>query len=449
MKTFEFPKDFVWGTAASAYQIEGAWNEDGKGISTWDTYVRQPGRVLNSDTGDVACNHYHLMAQDVALMKEMGIPTYSFTTSWTRILPKGRGKVNQKGLDFYDRLVDTLLQADIEPKATLYHWDYPQVLQDLGGWHNRESVSWFVDYAQVVFEKLADRVHFWATHNEPWVQAFLGYGYGLHAPGLNDYSQACQAAHHLLLAHGETVRRFKQGGYQGQIGIVLNLNHLAPASDSEEDVLAYQRVYDETHSIFLDPIYNGTYPERFLEWIGAHQPDIQPGDLETINTPTDFIGINHYNSDLVAFDMFSGPLKARLTPYSAPGWSQTEMGWGINPDGLKAEVLNVAQNYGNPVIYLTENGCAFPDQPDDEGFVADWDRIRFISAHIQALHGAIQEGADVRGYFVWSFFDNFEWERGYSKRFGIVRVDYETLSRIPKQSAYWFRDVVKNNALSV
>ncbi len=382
-------------------------------------------------------------------MKELGIPLYSFTTSWTRILPDGRGVVNPKGLDFYDRLVDNLLEAGITPKLTLYHWDYPQALQELGGWNNRDSVGWFVDYARVVIDKFSDRVHLWATENEPWVQAFLGYGYGLHAPGLHDYSQACQAAHHLLLAHGEVVRLFREQVQDGKIGLVLNLNHLLPASDTEEDRLAYQRVYDETHSIFLDPLYRGVYPERFLEWLGAHQPTIEPGDLEVIKTPTDFIGINHYNSDLVHFDLFGGPLKARLSPYSAPGWSMTEMGWGINPAGLKAEVLNVTRNYGQPTILLTENGCAFPDQPDENGFVKDWARIRFLAAHIQALHEAIQEGANVIGYNVWSFFDNFEWERGYSKRFGIVRVDYDTLQRIPKQSAYWLRDVIAENGLHI
>jgi beta-glucosidase len=231
--------------------------------------------------------------------------------------------------------------------------------------------------------------------------------------------------------------------------MVLNLNHLIPASESEEDLAATQRVYDETHSIFLDPLYNGTYPERFLEWLGSHQPTIKSGDLDIIKTPTDFIGINHYNSDLVQYDIFAGPLKARLIPYSAPGWSQTEMGWGINPPGLKAEVLNVSRNYGNPAIFLTENGCAFPDQPDQNGFVADWDRIRFLSAHIKALHEAIQDGANVIGYNVWSFFDNFEWERGYSKRFGIVRVDYETLQRIPKQSAHWIKEIFSENTLYI
>ena len=445
--TIQFPQNFLWGTAASAYQIEGAWNEAGKGESIWDRFVRQPDRVLNGDTGDVACDHYHRMTEDVALMKAVEIPCYSFTISWTRILPEGRGAVNLKGLDFYNRLVDTLLEAGIQPKATLYHWDFPQSLQEMGGWPNRDSADWFADYAHIVFKKLADRVHFWATHNEPWVAAFLGYGAGIHAPGICDATKAYQTAHHLLLAHAKAVQVYRQGGYSGKIGLILNLNHLIPASDSEADLAAAQRVYDETHSIFLDPIYKGSYPEAFFEWLGSHRPHVEPDDLELIRGSSDFLGLNHYNSDTVAYDLFGGWLKARLTPYSAPSWGYTEMGWGINPAGLKAEVINIKENYGNPELYLTENGCAMPDQPDQNGFVADHNRIRFIKAHLLALHEALQAGANVHGYFLWSFFDNFEWERGYSKRFGLVRVNYETLERTPKQSAYWYRDVIRNNAI--
>ncbi len=447
--SYQFPENFLWGTAASAYQIEGAWDADGKGRSIWDTYTRLPDRILNGDTGNVACDHYHRMPEDVALMKEMGIPCYSFTVSWTRILPQGRGEVNPKGLDFYDRLVDALLAAGIQPKATLYHWGFPQALQDLGGWPNRDSANWFADYASVVFEALADRVKIWATHNEPWVAAFLGYGAGIHAPGICDATKAYQTAHHLMLAHAKAVQVYRQGGYDGKIGLILNLNHLMPESDRPEDITATQRVYDETHSIFLDPIYKGSYPEKFFEWLGPHRPDIEPGDLASMRGTCDYLGLNHYNSDTVAYDLFGGWLKARLTPYAAPGWGYTEMGWGINPAGLKAEVMNIKDNYGNPDLYLTENGCAMPDQPDENGFVADYDRIRFIKAHMLALHEAIQEGANVHGYFLWSFFDNFEWERGYSKRFGLVRVNYNTLERAPKQSAYWFRDVIRKNAISL
>ena len=279
MTTFSFPKDFLWGTSASAYQIEGAYNQDGKGESIWDRFTRGEAHILNRHTGDVACDHYYRMPEDVALFKELGIPCYSFTVSWTRILPEGRGQVNAKGLDFYDRLVDTLLDAGIRPKGTLYHWDLPQLLQDLGGWVNRDSVQWFGDYAQIVFDKLADRVDMWATHNEPWVAAFLGYATGLHAPGICDYSQAYQTAHHMLMAHGKAVQIFRQGGHVGQIGLILNLNGLIPASDSDEDQAATQRVHDETHALFLDPVFNGKYPQALFDFIGTHQPKVQDGDL--------------------------------------------------------------------------------------------------------------------------------------------------------------------------
>jgi beta-glucosidase len=447
MAVLSFPKDFLWGVAASAYQIEGAYNEDGKGESIWDRFTRWESHVLNGENGDVACDHYHLYKEDVALIKSLEIPAYSFTIAWTRIQPHGRGEVNQKGLDFYSRLVDELLKAGIKPKCTLFHWDLPQALQDLGGWPARDTADYFAEYARIVFGHLGDRVEIWATHNEPWVSAFLGHAYGLHAPGICDYSKAYQAAHHLLLSHGKTLQVFRQGGYKGKIGLILNLNGQLPASDREEDVAAATRVHDETHAMFLDPVFKGTYPQALFDYIGAHQPEIHPDDLEIIHQPIDFLGLNYYNTDVVSFDLFGGLNKARLTPYSAPGWGRTEMDWGINPAGLKDEVLDIKVKYGNPVLYLTENGCAAPDMPDEDGFVQDWDRIRFLRAHLQGLHQAIAEGANVHGYFVWSILDNFEWERGYSKRFGLVRVDYRTLRRIPKQSALWYREVIRENAI--
>ena len=444
-----FPKDFMWGAAASAYQIEGAYNEDGKGESIWDRFTRWPAHVLNGDTGDVACDHYHRYPDDFALIKSLGIPTYGFTVAWTRILPDGYGAVNQKGLDYYSQLVDEMLNAGIQPKATLFHWDLPQALQDKGGWPRRDVTDYFAEYARIVFDLLADRVKIWATHNEPWVASFLGYALGFHAPGLNDYSQAYQAAHHLLLSHGKVVQLFRQGGYDGQIGLVLNLNGLIPATEAEADIAAAQRVHDETHALFLDPVFKGEYPGRLFDYVGPHQPKVQAGDLNVISQPLDFLGLNHYNTDYVSFDLFGGLNKARLTPMSAPGWGQTEMKWGINPAGIKGELMHLKANYGNPKVYVTENGCAFPDEPDAKGFVRDWDRIRFLGSHIQAVHEAIQEGANVHGYIAWSIFDNFEWERGYGPRFGLVRVDYETLERIPKQSAYWFSEVIKQNSLSI
>lgn len=448
-RTLHFPEDFQWGAAASAYQIEGARDEDGKGKSIWDLFVRLPDRIMHGDTGDVACDHYHRMPEDVRLMKQIGLPSYSFTVSWPRVLPEGEGEVNERGLDFYDRLVDRLLEAGISPKVTLYHWDLPQALQEKGGWPHRDSINWFTDYARVVFERLSDRVNMWATHNEPWVAAFMGYGQGIHAPGICDATKAFQTAHHLMMAHARAVELFRQSGYPGEIGLILNLNGLRPASDSEEDRAACQRVYDETHSLFLDPLYRHQFPNQFFDWLGPHAPDIQPGDLEAIAGSTDYLGLNHYNTDFVRHDHFGGWLKARLEPYAAPGWGKTEMGWGINPEGLKQELLNLKENYGNPKVYVTENGCAAPDTPDENGFVRDLDRIRFLKAHLIALHEALKEGANVHGYYTWSVFDNFEWERGYSKRFGLVRVNYQTLERIPKLSAHWYRNVIRDNAVQL
>ncbi len=449
MPAFRFPQDFVWGVAASAYQIEGAWNEDGKGESVWDRFVRLPDRVFNADRGDVACDHYHRMVEDVQLFSALRIPCYSFTISWPRIFPTGKGEINPAGLDFYNRLVDTLLENGIQPKATLHHWDLPQALQDQGGWVNPSCADWFAEYAEVVFRSLADRVHFWGTINEPWVVAFLGYGQGIHAPGLCDARSAYQAAYHLLLAHAKGVQVFRQLGCEGQIGLILNLNHLIPASSHPADQAATQRVYAETHRFFLEPLFCRRFPIDFFEWLGPHAPVVRQDDLELLDHAVDFLGVNHYNTDLVQFDLFGGWLKARLTPYSAPGWGSTTMGWGINPAGIEAELLDLKENYGNPKVYITENGCAMPDQADEDDFVADWDRIRFLAAHLLHVHRAIERGANVKGYFVWSIFDNFEWERGYSQRFGLVRVNYRTLRRIPKQSAYWYREVITSNQVVV
>ncbi|HEY5982413.1 MAG TPA: GH1 family beta-glucosidase [Anaerolineales bacterium] len=449
MTLLRFPDGFLWGVASSAYQIEGAHKEDGKGESIWDRFTRWEAHILNGENGDIACDHYQRYVEDVALIKALGIPSYGFSVAWTRILPEGRGAVNQSGLDFYSRLVDALLEAGIQPKVTLFHWDLPQALQELGGWPARDTAGYFAEYARIVFDHLGDRVRLWATHNEPWVAAFLGHAHGLHAPGMCDYSQAYQATHHLLLSHGKAVQVFREGGYQGRIGFILDLNCLLPASDRDEDVAATKRVHDETHALFLDPVFRGAYPQALFDYVGPHQPKVQGNDLDIIHQPIDFLGLNYYRTELVSFDLFGGLNKARLMPYSAEGWGQTEMQWGINPLGLKNEVMNIKENYGNPVLYLTENGCAVPDAPDDNGFVNDQDRIRFLQAHLDALHQAIREGADVRGYFVWSILDNFEWERGYSKRFGLVRVDYPMQRRIPKASAHWYGQVIRQNAISI
>lgn len=441
-----FPQDFVWGVATSAYQVEGAWNEDGKGESIWDRFCHTPYRIANGDTGDIACDHYHRMPEDVALMKELGVKGYRFSIAWTRIFPDGKGKINPKGLDFYDRLVDELGKAGILANATLNHWDLPQALQDLGGWANRDTTDRFTEYARVMFDRLGDRVALWATHNEP-VVVTSGYLGGSMAPGLADASVAYRVAHHLNLAHGKTVQVFRQGGYPGKIGIVLDLQNYIPESDSEADVLATQRMLDHSHHLFLDPIFKRQYPQGLLEWLGTIAPQPQEGDMEIISTPIDFLGLNYYFTLKVRYEPWGGLLKAAARPFSAPMWSQTEMGWGVHPEGLTAILLKLRNHYGNPDIYITENGTAAPDQPDEHGFVQDRERIAYLRRHLIAAHDAIQQGVNLRGYFVWSFMDNFEWALGYRPRFGIVRVDYATQKRIPKLSAYWYREVIRQNAV--
>lgn len=445
----KFPDEFIWGAATSAYQIEGAWNEDGKGESVWDRFVRQPYRVLNGDRGDVSTDHYHHMQEDVALMKWLGLKSYRFSTSWTRVLPEGRGRVNERGLDFYDRLVDELLNADIVPLLTLHHWDFPQALQEAGGWPNRESVDWFADYARLLFDRLGDRVRFWGTFNEPWVIAFLGYGMGQMAPGICDYSQAYQTVHHLLLAHGRTVELFRQGGYKGKISIILNLEHFVPHTSSKADQDACARAYQENSDLFLDPVFRGTYPEALFSWIGGHAPEIREGDMDIINQPLDFLGVNHYRTESISYKMEGGLLKFSSGPHSSAGWGVTEMDWGVDPDGLLYVLKNLKENYGNPDAFISENGCAFKDLPDEDGFVQDEGRINYIRAHIEVAHQALKAGVNLHGYYVWSLLDNFEWSRGYGPRFGIVRVDYATRARIPKKSAHWYRNVISNNSIGV
>jgi beta-glucosidase len=447
MSLRQFPDGFLWGAATAAYQIEGAWNEDGKGEGIWDRFTHSPYRIANGDTGDVACDHYHRMPEDVGLMKELGLQTYRFSISWPRVLPQGQGAVNPKGLDFYDRLVDKLLEADIVPNVTLNHWDFPQALQDKGGWPNRDSADWFADYARVMFDKLGDRVALWSTHNEPWVMAFVGYAFGEFAPGIADFSQAFQTTHHLLLAHGRAVQVFRQGGYKGEIGLVLDLQHRQPATDSEADRAACQRAYEYTHALFLDPLFKGCYPEMLFEWVRPHAPRIHDGDMTLINQPLDFLGINYYMTFAVHFAHRGGLFKVEMDQVSAPNWGRTAMGWDINPAGLTAVLLNLKENYGNPKMYVTENGCAVKDTPDENGFVTDWGRINYLRAHLIAVHDAIQAGANLHGYYVWSLMDNFEWAHGYQPRFGIVRVNYETGQRIPKQSARWYSEVIARNGV--
>lgn len=444
----KFPEGFLWGASTAAYQVEGAWNEDGKGESIWDRFCHMPGRIENDDTGDVACDHYHRMPEDVALMKALGLKGYRFSISWTRVLPDGIGRVNSKGLDFYDRLVDELGKAGIAANVTLHHWDFPQALQDRGGWPNRDSADWFAEYARVVFDRLGDRVALWATHNEPQVPAMAGYGYGIFAPGLADLSLAYQAVHHLNLAHGKAVQVFRQGGYRGKIGIVLDLHHHVPASEREEDQLACQRALGSAQGVFLEPIFLGRYPQYLMEWLGPTAPEIQQGDLELIHQPLDFLGMNYYFTLAVSHSARGGLLKVDTRMKTLPSLGYTEVGWGIVPSGMRSVLHRVRELTGNVPIYITENGCALPDEPDEAGYVEDRQRVHYLRLHLLELHKAIQDGVNVQGYFIWSLLDNFEWASGYRPRFGIVRVDYATQKRIPKLSARWYSEVIAENSVT-
>jgi len=442
-----FPAGFLWGTATSAYQVEGAWNEGGRGPSVWDDFVRRPYQVIDGSSGDVACDHYHRMPEDVDLMASMGLGAYRFSVAWPRVVPAGRGPVNSAGLDFYDRLVDRLLASGIAPYATLNHWDLPLPLERSGGWTDRETVAAFVDYATVVFDRLGDRVAGWLTHNEPWVQAFYGHGTGHHAPGRCDMSAAYQVAHHLLLSHGLAVQAFRAIGTTGRIGIALNPQRYIAATDGEADAAARARVWANTVDLFLGPIVHGTYPGQLMDWIGVHRPAVRAGDLEAIRQPIDFLGVNYYNAELVSHDVEGSLIKARSVPFSEPGWGLTTMGWGIAPSGLTDVLLELDARYPGLSFVMTENGCALDDLPDADGFCDDRDRIAYLQAHIGALATAIKRGVNVTGYFAWSLLDNFEWAWGYTRPFGLVRVEGGTGRRIPKASAAWYASVARANRL--
>ena len=447
MPVIIFPENFIWGVATAAYQIEGAWNEDGKGESIWDRFSHLPYKVHNGDHGDMACDHYHRMRDDLALMRDLGVKAYRFSTAWSRVLPSGRGQVNSKGLDFYDRLVDRLAEYEIKPVCTLYHWDLPQSLQDQGGWANRETTDWFAEYAQIMYDRLGDRVSHWATHNEPWVVAFLGHGTGLMAPGMADTSLAYQVMHHLLLSHGKALQAYRAGGYPGEIGIVVDIEHTQPASQSDADLEAWERYSNYYPWICTEPIFNGAYPAKLMEWLGPTAPKVKDGDLELIHQPVDFLGVNYYRGVEVRFDAGGGIHKCAVRQLTAPMCGYTNMDWGIYPDGLRSVLCQIRDKYGNPKVFITENGCAAPDVLDTEGRVKDWQRVDYLRSHLSAAHSAIQKGANLGGYFHWSLMDNFEWAQGYSQRFGMVWIDFSNQNRVPKDSFHWYRAVIARNGL--
>lgn len=465
-RTSSFPAGFLWGAATAAYQIEGAAREDGRGDSIWDVFARVPGAVADAHNGDVACDHYHRSAQDVSLMKDLGMQAYRFSTSWARCMPDGRTP-NPEGIQFYSKLVDELLEAGVTPWLTLYHWDLPQALEDQGGWTNRETAYLFAEYAAVLHRALGDRVRIWTTLNEPWCSAFLGYASGEHAPGRQEPEAALAAAHHLLLAHGLATQELRKADPDAQLGLTLNFtvpDPLDPASEADQD--AARRIDGQFNRIFIDPVMKGAYPQDVLDDVRhlGFEQHILPGDLEIIAEPIDLLGVNYYHGESVTAraqppeTVQTKSARPVASPFVAAdgvssvsrGLPVTGMGWEVQPEGLRRLLVRLHREYTGPKgvpLYITENGAAYDDVPDEHGYVHDQDRLAFIEAHLEAVHDSIEDGADVRGYLAWSFLDNFEWAWGYHQRFGIVRVDYETQRRIPKASAHWFAQVARTNRL--
>ncbi|HST85692.1 MAG TPA: GH1 family beta-glucosidase [Kineosporiaceae bacterium] len=440
-----FGSDFRWGTATAAYQIEGAADSDGRGPSIWDTFSHQPGRIREGHTGDVACDHYHRWEEDLTLAAGLGLDSYRFSIAWSRVQPDGQSAVNPAGLNFYDRLVDRMLELGLSPFPTLFHWDLPQALEDRGGWLNRDTAYRFADYAALVADRLGDRVPQWITLNEPFIHMAFGYALGVHAPGHELYFGALPAGHHQLLGHGLAAAALAERG--GAVLLTNNCTPVTPASDQPED-LAAAAVYDTLHNrFFLDPVLTGRYPELLEEMLTA-SGTIHDGDLKTIAAPLDGLGINYYTPTLVSAPPAGSEDSAPPLPFlqlPIDGVPHTGFGWPVVPSGLRDLLVGLRDRYGAdlPPIYVTENGCAYPDPVEDDGQVRDQERIAFLDAHVRAVREAITAGVDVRGYFVWSLLDNFEWAEGYTQRFGLVHVDFETQVRTPKASYHWYAEQVR------
>jgi beta-glucosidase len=452
MTTLHFPPDFLWGAATSAYQIEGAWQADGKGESIWDRFTHTPGKIVDGSNGDVACDHYHRWRDDLALMAELGLQAYRFSVAWPRILPGGRGPVNSAGIDFYARLVDGLLEAGIIPFVTLYHWDLPQALQDQGGWPVRATAEAFADYAEVMARALGDRVQHWITHNEPWCVGMLSHQIGEHAPGWHNWPAALRASHHVLLSHGwatEAIRRHSPGA---EVGITLNFTPAYAATPDPADRAAQRRADGYSNRWFLDPVYGRHYPaDMVADYVAAGLLPrgldfVQPGDMATIATPTDFLGVNNYTRALVI-----APEAGFMPQEVRPGHEAdfTEMGWEVYPDGLFDLLNRLHFAYQVPKLYITENGASYGDEPNAQGEIDDARRIAYLRGYLAACQRAIAHGVPLAGYFQWSLMDNFEWAKGYTQRFGMVWVDFATQQRIPKASARWYAAAIAANAITL
>ena len=465
-----FPEGFLWGAATASYQIEGAVDEDGRGTSIWDTFSHAPGNTFHGDTGDIADDHYHRSEEDLDLMKRLGLRAYRFSIAWPRVQPDGRGAVNERGLDFYRRLVAGLRERGIVPAVTLYHWDLPQPLEDSGGWPERETAERFAEYAAVVARGLGQDVGLWITLNEPWVSAWMGYGTGRHAPGKTDIGLALAATHHLLLAHGLAMQALEaELGAESAAGITLNLSPVRVHGDSEGDRRAQRLVDGNLNRLFLDPLFNGRYPDDMVEHYGERRPGldvVRDGDLRTVAQPIDFLGVNYYSPrNVMALERLQEGAAQRAprgtraerdravtedlgaTEVLPPHLETSAMGWTIEPDGLTELLVRLQTVYDPPALYITENGMAAHDYVDPEGGVDDEERVAYLDSHLRAADAAIEQGVRLRGYFAWSLLDNYEWSFGYSKRFGLVFVDYGTQRRVPKASYDWYRQVIAAGGL--
>ncbi|MEI3607224.1 GH1 family beta-glucosidase [Pseudogracilibacillus sp. SE30717A] len=447
MAVIKFSKDIEWGTATAAYQIEGAVDKDGRGLSIWDTYSHTPGIIRNGDNGDIACDSYHRYEEDIQLMKELGIDIYRFSVSWPRIFPLGKGEPNRKGLEFYHRFVDTLLENGIEPMCTLYHWDLPQSMQDIGGWGNREVVDAFANYARVMFEEFGGKIKKWITINEPWCVSFLSNYEGKHAPGNTNLQLATTISHHLLLAHGKAVSQFRDLGIEGEIGYAPNGEWLEPFSVQKEDIDACNRGMGIFIEWFFDPVFKGKYPDFMLDWFrkkGITLP-IEENDMETIHQPIDFVGINYYSGSVGRYKKDEGLLDVEKVDI---GYTKTDIGWNIYPEGFYKLLTKIKNQYGNIPIYITENGACYNDDVKN-GRVQDDNRINYLKQHLTSLQRSIDSGVNIKGYLAWSLLDNFEWTEGYAMRFGLIHVNFNTLERTRKDSFYWYKKVIKNGWISM
>lgn len=432
--------EFVWGVATSSYQIEGAANEDGRGKSIWDTFCKVPGKVANFDNGDIACDHYHRFKEDLDLMKWMGVKAYRFSVAWPRVIPDGVGRVNEMGLDFYDRLIDSLLEREIAPWLTMYHWDLPEALQIRGGWNNREVVEWFGEYAEVLTSRFGDRVKNWMTLNEPLCSAWLGHLYGDMAPGIKDLQTALNVSHHLLMSHGLACQVIRSNVSEANVGIVINVTPAVPATDSQEDSNAAKLADGFDNRWFLDPVFGRTYPADVIDTLGA-SPEIHSGDMKLIAQDLDFLGVNFYFRQTVAADQNSKPLPIRSV--NRENVKRTAMNWEVHPQAFEEILLRISKEYSPKAIYITENGSAWNDEVIN-GEIIDDERIDYLARHLDAMRSAREQGAPILGYFAWSFLDNFEWAYGYEKRFGLIYVDYKTQKRTPKKSAFFYRQLLLN-----